>query len=446
MSRTIALFAAGILFLGLLAVGEDKPKPDPKSDAVKKAVSEAWKKSDDKSYVYACEMTVKAEGAAPRVMKSENQHKKGWWKAETGKDIDGNSFSMFSDGKASMTHHKGEGLDEYRLCDVNDLAFGPTDAVRVLKLLSSASWGADEKVGGKDCRVAKATAAVAAVKELADGSGWNPANVIKSATADTWIDKKDGVVARTRITIEQDVAKEGGGSSPRTLVVDFTLDYAAKVDFEVPKKIEELIAWFGKADKDVAKVVLDATKKLDDAPHTFKSSHGSEVIGLPGDSWEVTGTHKKPWTRIELKDPPFTAITDGKGCVSRESDGAWKKDERISLSTATNPDFVAKIVKSARWGGYTEIDGVACHFAWAVPDLPTMAKIFKDCGLNEKSKVADGQVTFYLDKDGHLRRLKYYVMTSTRHDQDGSADLDFDFTEDPKADPAPPKEVTDLLK
>ena len=40
-------------------------------------------------------------------------------------------------------------------------------------------------------------------------------------------------------------------------------------------------------------------------------------------------------------------------------------------------------------------------------------------------------------------KARIRVQVSAAH---SSADLDFDFTEDPKADPAPPKEVTDLLK
>ncbi|KAF0245672.1 MAG: hypothetical protein FD180_1392 [Planctomycetota bacterium] len=190
---------------------------------------------------------------------------------------------------------------------------------------------------------------------------------------------------------------------------------------EDPKKTEEPKKDEGSKTEpqdsdEVKKSVSEGIKKLEDKSYNFTAQIDVEMGGSPMLNTEMKGSHKKPYTKMEM-DMMGQAIeiyTDGKSSVQKNpQSGAWEKTDNQMTGTI-DPKQLEKLIKSATWDKKElKVGSHVCRVANAKVDKAKVAKLFAKSGMGGNAKISKSSLRIYLDKeDGKVRRMKLSMTMS----------------------------------
>ncbi len=204
---------------------------------------------------------------------------------------------------------------------------------------------------------------------------------------------------------------------------------------EPPKKDEGKKSEAQDADE-VKKVISAGIKLLEEKSYSFTAKLDLEMGGSPMLNTELKGSHKKPYTKMELDmmGQAMEIYTDGKTTVQKNpQSGAWEKTEN-NMTGGFDPKQLEKVIKSATWDEKeSKVGSHVCRVAKAKVDKAKVAKLIGKSGMGGQAKISKSSLRFYIDKeDGKVRRMKLSMTMSMDMGGQGAGGMELDVTMDQK--------------
>lgn len=206
-----------------------------------------------------------------------------------------------------------------------------------------------------------------------------------------------------------------------------------------PKKTEEPKKDGGtkaapKDSEEVKKAISAGIAQLDEKSYNFSAKLDLEMGGSPMLNTEMKGSHKKPFTKMEMEmmGQAMEIYTDGKVSVQKNPQtGAWEKSES-NMTGGFDPKQLEKVIKSATWDDKeTKVGTHVCRVAKATVDKSKVSKLLGKSGMGGEAKVSKSSLRFYIDKEsGKVRRMKLSMTMSMDMGGQGGGGMELDVTMD----------------
>ena len=187
---------------------------------------------------------------------------------------------------------------------------------------------------------------------------------------------------------------------------------------------------------EVKKMISAGIQMLDEKSYSSTAKLDLEMGGSPMLNTEMKGSHKKPYTKMELDmmGQAMEIYTDGKTTVQKNpQSGAWEKTEN-NMTGGFDPKQLEKVIKSAVWDAKeAKVGSHVCRVAKAKVDKAKVAKLIAKSGMGGQAKISKSSLRFYIDKeDGKIRRMKLSMTMSMDMGGQGAGGMELDVTMDQK--------------
>ncbi|MCC6740007.1 MAG: hypothetical protein IT452_13245 [Planctomycetia bacterium] len=218
----------------------EKPKEDAGDPEALKAIREGAELSMKKKFTFKASMDVEVAGAPMMAMEMKGEHAGGWTHMAT--EVMGNAIEVYSDGKRTVGKDPRTG--EWRRQDQGGGGRrglrGGLGMDQIVKVVTSAKFDGEAKVGSHECRVIRGKADAEAIRGLM-GGGRMGGGEVKKSSLKFYVDKKDGRLRRMKLTMDAESNMGGQGPMELHIVSDYRYTYRKELSVEIPEEVKALL-------------------------------------------------------------------------------------------------------------------------------------------------------------------------------------------------------------
>lgn len=222
---------------------EEKPKEDPGDPEALKALQAGSEFSMKKKFTFKGSLDVEVAGSSMFAIEMKGEHAGKWTHVAT--EAMGRAMEAYTDGETTLTLDSETG--EWRVQGAGGQGGGRggrggrggmrggLNMDQIVKVVKSAKFDGEAKVGSHVCRVVRGQADADALRKIMGGGRMGGGGEVKKSSLKFYVDKEDGRLRRIKLTMDAETNMGGQGPMDLHITSDYRYTYSKNVKVELPE-------------------------------------------------------------------------------------------------------------------------------------------------------------------------------------------------------------------